>query len=183
MLERILAEKKSSILRRWFELILETYPADTQRFLKTQKDQFANPVGGTISRGIEALYEEILRRGELERVAPFLDAIIRVRAVQDFSPSQAVRFVFLLKRVVREAMAEERQEPRVAEELAGFESRIDDMALLSFDLFMGCREKLYELRANEVRNRTVRLLKKADLIVEIPDDEADVQAGPNDNLT
>ncbi len=71
----------------------------------------------------------------------------------------------------------------MAEELAALESRIDDMALLAFDLFMGCREKIYELRANEVRNRTVRLLKKADLIVEIPDDEADVQAGPNDNLT
>jgi hypothetical protein len=183
MLERILAEKKSSLLKRWFDLILETYPADTQRFLKKQKDPFANPVGATISRGIAALYEEILKGADLERVSPFLDAIIRVRAVQDFSPSQALNFVFLLKRVAREALGDRRHEPGISEELAGLESKIDEMALLSFDIFMRCRERIYEIRANEVRNRTIRLLKRANLICEIPDDETDVQSSPNNNVT
>jgi len=35
-----------------------------------------------------------------------------------------------------------------------------------FDIYMMCREKIYELKANEVRNRTYRAFKRANLITE-----------------
>ena len=35
------------------------------------------------------------------------------------------------------------------------------MALLAFDQFMACREKLYDLKANELRRQTYRLLQRA----------------------
>jgi len=52
-------------------------------------------------------------------------------------------------------------------ELKEIELRIDSLALLAFDLFMACREKIYELKANEARNMTYRLLQKAKLVCEV----------------
>ena len=31
--------------------------------------------------------------------------------------------------------------------------KIDDIVLIAFDIFMGCREKIYEIKANEERNK------------------------------
>ena len=55
------------------------------------------------------------------------------------------------------------------------ESRIDDLALLAFDVYMNCREKLYEIKANEAKNQVSRLLKKAGMIVELPDKQSNLK--------
>ena len=177
MLDKLLVQKRDAILKRWFGLILETYPADSQGFLQSQKNQFANPVGHTISEGIASVFDGLLEGAETDGVSPFLDRIVRVRAVQNFSPSRALGFIFLLKGVVREQLGRQFLERGIEEELHHFDSRVDALALLSFDVYMQCREKLYEIRANEVRNRTARLLKMANLVCEIPEDEAPGERG------
>jgi hypothetical protein len=98
-----------------------------------------------------------------------LDPIIRIRAVQDFSPGQALRFVFLLKDVIRKNFGMEIGEFNLHTELQRLESQIDDLALLAFDVYMKCRERLYEIRSREAKNHVSGLLKKAGLVVEIPD--------------
>ena len=178
-LEKFLSQKRSAILDRWLQLILETYPAGSMRFLKKQKDQFANPVGHTISKETENLYQELLRGIETEKVSPILDRMIRIRAIQDFTPSQAVVFIFLLKKVIREELETEISENHLYGELLLFESKIDDLAFLGFDIYMKCREKIFEIRANEAKNQVSRLLKKAGLISEIPEWKANLKGGKN----
>jgi len=168
-LNKFLLQKKPLILNRWLDLIVETYPVDTTRFLKKQKDQFANPVGTTIAREIENLYQELLQGIDPDRAFPILDRIIRIRAVQDFSPSHAVAFIFLLKRVIREELKNEIRENRLSDELLTIESSIDDLALLAFDIYMKCREKIYEIRANESKRHVSRLLQRAGLVCEVPE--------------
>lgn len=175
-LNNLLLERKSAILKRWFDLILESYPADATSFLKGQKNRFANPVGYAISQGIDGLFGEILFELDSERVSPFLDNIMRIKAVQDFSPSQAISFIFLLKKVIRKELGSEIRGDRISEELLALESRIDDLALLSFDIYMKCRERIYELKSNEVRNMTFRLLQKANLVYEIQEQESDLES-------
>jgi hypothetical protein len=178
-LEKLLKEKKSAIQGKWLDKILETYPADTKRFLRKQKDQFANPVGHTISKEIQSLYTEALCTEEIDpvEVSPILDRIIRIRAVQDFAPSQAVAIIFLLKKVIREELGSEIQENSLHDELLAFESRIDDLALLAFDIYMKCREKIYEIRANEASNQVSRLLQRAGLISQVPEWKSNSQKG------
>ncbi len=159
-LEEFLAEKKSDILTRWFDTTLATYPADTSNFLRKLKDRFTNPVGHTIVEGLEDIFNEILGEVDSERVTPFLDNIIRVRAVQDFTASQAVSFIFDLKRVIREVLEKEKKGEVAYDELLRIDAKIDTLALLSFDIFMKCREKLYDIKANELRNMTFRLLQR-----------------------
>jgi hypothetical protein len=114
-------------------------------------------------------YPKIPKGVDRERVAPFLDGIIRIRAVQDFSPSQAIAFIFQLKKVIREALDKEIGEHQLSDDLLVLESKIDDLALVAFDVYMGCREKIYALSANEARNQVYRLLQKKGLMAEIPE--------------
>lgn len=170
-LEHLLEQRKTAILHKWFDLVVQTYPADTSKFLKTQKDPFANPVGKTVLRGLEALLDELLKGMDYETLASFLDPIIRVRAVQNFSPSQATEIIFSLKKVIRENLYKEINTNQFVKELLLFESKIDELSLIAFDIYMECREKIYQLKENEVRNSTFRAFERAGLISKIPEVE------------
>jgi hypothetical protein len=164
-LKKLLQERKTPIVKRWIDAVTETYPDDTSRFLKKQKDQFANPVGYTISQGIEHLFDALLQGMLQDKVSAFLDSIIRIRAIQDFTPSEAVAFIFRLKKVIRQELGDDiLKQQGMPEALSTFDSTIDDLALYAFDIYMKCREKIYELKANEARNMTFRLLQKAQMI-------------------
>jgi hypothetical protein len=167
----LLEKKKSAILNRWFDVIIETYPSDTSGFLKKQKDRFANPVAYTISQGIERILEALMEGKDPAEGLPFLDDIIKVRAIQDFTPSQAMSFVFLLKKVVREELEKEIRQSPVADALLEFEAKIDDLALLAFDKYIKFREQIYKLKTDELKRMTFTLLKKANLMSEIPEQE------------
>lgn len=168
-LKNQLMAKKSAILKKWFDAVAETYPDNTSSFLKKQKAQFTNPVGYTLAEGLEGLFESLLKGMIPDTVKTFLDSIIRIRAIQEFSASEALSFVFLLKKIVRQELGNETQQPGMNDELTAFDSSIDDLALYSFDIYMNCREKIYELKANEARSMTFRLLQQAKLIVDNQD--------------
>ena len=108
MLKQSLLEKKTKILKQWFDVVLDSYPADTQKFVKGQKDRFANPVGHAVLTGLEGILDELLRGSdyELDKISVFLDQIIRIRAIQDFTPSQALGFLQGLKNIVRKELKE-----------------------------------------------------------------------------
>ena len=178
-LNNLLAQRKTAIIKNWFTLAVETYPPDTASFLKRQKDPFANPVGRTVSRGLEALFNELLKEMDYEIITSFLDPIIRIRAIQNFSPSQAVSFIFLLKKAIRENTKKEVPEEQLFNELLLFESKIDQLVMIAFNLYMQCKEKIYDLKANEMRNTTYKAFKRAGLVREMPVDEPDIK--PNIN--
>jgi hypothetical protein len=102
-LNRFLKDKKKGILKKWREDILKAYPADSKKFLKGQSNRFANPVGHSIFEKTENLFDEIIREGDtdIEKIKGILDELIRIRAIQDFSPSQAVGFLHMLKNIIR----------------------------------------------------------------------------------
>ena len=180
-LGKLLQQKKSVILKRWFDSILETYPTDTKHFLRTKKDRFENPVAHRISSGIEGIFDQILNDEKAEEASPFLDKVIRIRAVQDYSPSQALAFIFDLKGLVREAVAEDTHEGQLSEELWRVEQKIDEVGLLALDIYMKCREEIYELRVNEVKRSVSRLIERANQICGIPEKEGDPEVCSTDN--
>jgi hypothetical protein len=169
-LNSLLAQQRDTIIKKWFNGVVETYAPETARLLKKESNQFANPVGHTIFHGIQAVYDEFLRGMDCEKLSHHLDRIIRIRAVQDFSPAQAISFVFLLKRIVRDEVQQHIHENRISSsEVAAFDSKVDELALLAFDVYTQCRERLSEVRLSEFKNRTFRLLQRANLLAEIPE--------------
>jgi hypothetical protein len=161
-LRNLLVKKRGSILERWFHLIIQSYPPDTAKFLKRKKDRFANPVGHSIVTGTESIFDALVGEAESESIPEFLDKIIKVRAIQDFTPSQAVAFVFLLKTVIRDELGEGLDREPLAAELSRLDTRIDQLGLMAFDVYMRSREKLYEIRVKEVKNQSSKLLEYAD---------------------
>ncbi|MGC8605690.1 MAG: RsbRD N-terminal domain-containing protein, partial [Desulfomonilaceae bacterium] len=78
------------------------------------------------------------------------------------SASDAVGFIFFLKKSIRESVHEEMSKDSIlVGEVLAVESRVDSLALTAFDVYMKCREKLFEIRAMEIRNRTSRILDRA----------------------
>ena len=170
-LSEILSQKKSDILERWLEAIVNSYHADTRRFLTRRKDQFANPVGYELAATTERLFQLVVDEKEIspEMVTPILDNIIRIRSIQDFSASESVSFVFLLKKAIRGELKEEISVNSLSGELLEFETRIDDLMLIAFDIHMKCREKIYEIKTDMIKRDVSQLLKKSGLISEVPE--------------
>ncbi|MFC1811600.1 RsbRD N-terminal domain-containing protein [Thermodesulfobacteriota bacterium] len=175
-LNNLLAERKTAIVKKWFSLAIETYPPDTAKFLHRQKDPIANPVGRTIYRGLEELFDELLNGIDYESATDSLDPIIRIRAVQAYSPSQATGFIFFLKKVIRENFHKEIFEEALLEELLTFESKIDELGLIAFNIYMKCREKICDLKASEIKNRTFKAFERAGLVKEMPEFEPDLKS-------
>lgn len=144
-LKGLIEKKKKDIVQQWFEATIQTYAPDTAQFYKGQKDQFANPVGNITSEGISFLLDQLLNDFDSDAIKSHLDPIIRIRAVQDFTPSQATAFVLRLKEVLRNCLSDELQDAARLKELLAFESRIDQLSLMAFDLYMNCREKFTRL--------------------------------------
>jgi len=159
-----LRRNREQVLARWEESALDLYPAETVRFLKRQKDRFQNPVGHATHQALDALLQGLAEGKSPSEMEEAIDMVMRVRAVQDFSPARALGFVFLLRRFVREAAGQ-----TTLRDLDELDASIDVLALVGFESYLKCREKLYELRASESRRHTASLLKRLESLSEKPE--------------
>ena len=165
-LDKILENKRSVIEKKWFELTAKTYAPDTAEFLQSKTDPFANPVGGALRSSLKVMLDHLIHGMDRETITTHLDPAIRIRAAQNFTPSQATAFILSLKQILREILAKELRDSRIAAEFVVLESKIDQLCLIAFDIYMQCREKIYEISANETKNRTFRAFERAGLVVE-----------------
>jgi len=165
-LGRFLAKHKTAIVKKWCDLVIDTYPPDTARFLKSQADPFANPVGSTTITSLTALFDQLLSGADRETAVSHLDPIIRIRAVQNFSPSQAVGFIPSLKAIIREQLSGQLDTPEALKAMAKLDTQIDDLCLLGFDIYMKCKETIFNIKANEQRNRVFSSFERAGLVTD-----------------
>lgn len=132
------------IAERWLERALAAYPANAQPFIAAEHDPFRNPVGHTLRENLTTLVRECLGSMNAPAIESSIDSLIRLRAVQDFSPAEAVGFIFDLRSIAHDAAI-----PLPAD----FAARVDQIALLAFDKYMACREQIFDLRVRELRSR------------------------------
>ena len=144
----ISAQVQQTVRDRWLAATIETYPGPIGDFLVRERDPFRNPIGHSLRAGLPVLLEELFGCMNTAIFTPALSDIVRIRAVQDFTPSQAVGFLFLLKGILR------REITGPPDQLRELEDRIDELVRVGFDLFMEYREKIYALKAGEARRRT-----------------------------
>ncbi len=167
----ILSSKKTSILNRWYESVAADSPIGVSGSADCLGKRKDNPAGETLYNGLKDLYEEFTGKADAVRLNTFMDNIIRVRAIQGMPPSKAVSFMFSLKRLIREEAADSTLDRQAFEELYSLEARIDELINVSFDVYVKCREKLYELKANEMKQWTYRALHKTGMYREMKAEE------------
>jgi hypothetical protein len=154
-LRDFLQARRTAIVDRWTELTLEVYPSDAARLMTREKDRFQNPVGHVTRKSLEEIYDGLVAGRPAEEMTGPLDGIVRIRAVQDLFPSQALGFLFLLKPSVRDQFGEE-----TTIDLTALDFAIDRLTLEAFDLFMRCREQIHGLRRNEIKQQASALLER-----------------------
>jgi len=161
----LLKLKKADIKTKWLDLVIDSYPADSRNFFKKQKNQFSNPVGVALERQIDTLYD----------TAAILEDFIRIRSVQEFTAAQATGYILNLKQAVREVLADDIRTSQLFSDLLALESRIDGILLEAFDVYMRSREKIYQIKADELKRRSYFVLRKLniDLSKQEPADDSD----------
>ena len=154
-LRELLETRRKAIVDRWTDLTLQVYPPDAARLMSREKDRFQNPVGHLTRKSLEELYDGLIAGRPANEMTEALDGIVRIRAVQDLSPSQAMGFLFLLTGAVRDELVDD----DVSLELTALDSGVDRLALEAFDHYARCREQIHRLRQNEIRRQTSGLMK------------------------
>jgi hypothetical protein len=170
----LIGRERERIARAWTDRLLAPFGPDGQSFFRREKNAFANPVGTTFERELRALVDALADNAPWTELERALDEIVRIRAVQDAAPSQAVGFVFALKDVLREVLQVELTQPELQAELRDLDAHIDRMGLLVFDLYTRQREKVAQLRINDVKRRVADLIKRTGYFV---DDETAPEPG------
>lgn len=153
----LMRRRSDAIHARWLDAALEVYPTDAAAFFRSERNRFANPVGQNLAGATRAMLDLLLgdpgEELDAQGLCAQLDQVLRVRAIQELTPSRAVRFVFQLKDAIRaELDADSPVEvtgTRAALDLV--ERRIDQMALFAFDIHARCREQVFQMRAQEMR--------------------------------
>ncbi|BBD09035.1 RsbRD N-terminal domain-containing protein [Desulfovibrio ferrophilus] len=164
----LLRENREAVLERWFDLIVKTYPGLSSMFLH-KKHRWGNPVGTNIDGAIAGLFDELLKDEAGEDLAPLIDTVVRIRTVQDYSPSEAVAILIFIKHVVREQFAKQIDAGEVpVSEVLQFESRVDTMMLVAFDIYTKCRNQLFELRLEDFKRHFSGVLRKKGITVDYP---------------
>lgn len=148
-LEQSLAEKKVIIVEKWVAAFLDTY--ESSSFFKKHKDPFANPIGSTVERAFYKIFAVLHDSMELDTADKHIEDVVKIRAVQEFTPSQAVSFMIDLKTIIRDTLKKE-GELELVSILDILENKIDRLVLRAFDIYMECRERLFNIRLKELNS-------------------------------
>lgn len=160
-LSNLLKNNKKRIAAAWMSKALTVYSDDARRLYGTGKDKFDNPVGQTLSEEMDALLDAMTEVGSPEVWASHLTRTLKIRAVQDMRPSEALAFVFHLKSVLPEALKDALKDAAIRGELERLDANIDAMALFAFEIYAKHREKVLEVRISDVKRQVSHLLKRS----------------------
>jgi len=156
-LEEALHNNRYKIVDKWVEYTLTTYKASA--FFLREKDAFANPIGGTVRDALKKLFSLLCSDDEPKAFDEPLSRMMHLRSVQDFSPSQAVAPLNAVKHITRDVLAADKESVPLVAELYDFEFRVDLAMLAAFDHYIACREKIYQIRIDEIKSGKDTLLK------------------------
>lgn len=132
---------KNEILEKWIEKLADSHPQYSAAVRAPKPDPFRNPVGYAIRKGLAQLWEQLEGDMDSDSIDSALDPVLRIRAVQDMPPSEAVGFVIQLRSILR-------QLPTTLD-LVLLETRIDQLTLAAFDKYMQCRDQILAARFRE----------------------------------
>ena len=157
-LNTLLAQNQEVILEKWLNLRLAIFSKQKQSLIMTQMDQFQNPIRHQLHEGLKVILENFDKKGE--KFIEALEQICRILAIQDFPPSKATALFYELKGIVRK-LAKKTGVGFNAKDWVEFNSTIESMTLETVDCYCAQREKIYQLKVDESKNKAFMLLKKA----------------------
>ena len=159
-LHLLFEKNKEWILEKWLDRRLSMFSNQKRSLIKTQMNQFQNPIRHEIHGGLKMILENF--EEENEKFNEAVEQICRVMAIQEFPPSKAISFFYELKEIVHDKV-KKTEHLLTSEEFVKFNSDIEKMTFRAFDCYCKHREKIYQLKVDESKNKAYMLIKKAGL--------------------
>ena len=163
--KEVLRAHERELLAGWFEQMMQSYPVEARKYFKKINSDFTNPVGANLYHSLEKLLHTLLSDApDADAVNESVYMILRIKAVQEVLPSQAVSFVPALKQVVEQVCGKALKEAGVSfQEWLDFYSDLDTVALYAVDNYSESRELIYKMRLDQIR-QTNDILVRAQLV-------------------
>lgn len=162
-LKQTLKKNKDRFIKEWFQATIDTYPAQSARILGKASNRFDNPIGAITHETIVDMFTLIMDDFTPEVLEKTIDPVIRIRAVQAFTPAEAVSFVFALKQIAETIIDKSL--------IREFDKLVDQIALAAFNRFMKCKEEIFLLKATESKRRIHRAFERAGLVAELTEED------------
>lgn len=164
-LKSVLQVHEEDLRGAWFERMLESYPEEARNYFHKVRKDFTNPVGSNLYQSLSALLHELIsEEPDADVINEHVQLILRIKAVQEVLPSQAVSFIPALKQIVEKCCGAELKKSGVTlDEWLDFYSDIDTVALYAFDSYSESRTLIYEMRLEQIKE-TNDILVKANLL-------------------
>ena len=154
--ERI-QEKRECILALWQAAVLPQNHGFSRK--STGAKSFTLPADHLLKDQSAQLFDWLVSDEEPVRARPSLEQICRLKAVAATNPSEALGFILDLKEIIRMVLRESGQADSLADGLTELDKRIDQLMLLAFDEYANCREQIMEIRLNEARRLSARVVR------------------------
>jgi len=146
-----IAEKRESVLKLWQAAVL---PQDHGFLPKAMAAvRFSVPSDQLLNEEIAALLDWLISNEEPVSARLHLREICKIKAVMAQGPSEALSFILDLKEIVRLVLTEKTEPSEgcdtcIYKEL---DKRIDQLLLLAFDEYSDWREKIMEIKFDEIQ--------------------------------
>lgn len=153
-LRKCLAAKKKPILARWLS---ETMSICQQNTVSPDSpgDRFTQPIRYTINGTLETILNCIILDEMSDELLPAIEATCRILAVQEIPPSRAIGFMFALKKISSEELADQIKKNNLVPDYMDICSKIDSLVLIGLDLYLKCKNKILEMSFKEMTNRKI----------------------------
>lgn len=160
-IQNFLKENRKSTLDQWLTHAFKMYPEQSRMLMMNNPDPFTSPISHALSKGMALLLDRLCGE-ETTAVEKSLEDLGRLLAVQEIPPSQSLAFIFGLKTVIRQLARKKRKHSGFSDkDWDEFQNRLEQTLLSLFDCYLKHREKIYQLKAEEMKQRTYMLLRRA----------------------
>ncbi|EGO65207.1 RsbRD N-terminal domain-containing protein [Acetonema longum] len=148
-----LKKNRDALLKDWLICCFEVYPTGTAGFMRGSAGSFANPVGSRTCQSIATLYDGLVENVDTEKLRDSLDLILRIRAVQDVKPSQAIAFIPGLRHILQSNLITAKNAGVIQQDWPAAELWLERLILLAFDVYQACRENLHQIQLAALTKR------------------------------
>ena len=139
---------RESILSLWQAALLSQ--ASGLNLAGTSKTRFTVPGDYLLKEEAETLFDWLVGEEAPISARPSIREICKFKAVQGINPSEALGFLIDLKSIIRLVVGKGELSCSQHCELSEIDTRIDQLLMLAFDEYAECREKIMEIRIEEV---------------------------------
>lgn len=147
----VLEQKRSLVQSKWIDSVINSYPSESAKFIVGNKNKFTNPLGYTVENSINTICSNYLNSEKQNECEEAIEAIVRLRAVQDFTPAKAIGIMFDFKSIVLTEIRDMIDTKDRFDEYLLIETQIDKLIDYALNFYIECRERVNEIKANEVR--------------------------------